>query len=111
MTSPTHLESKAVYVAKKLSNHRISAARVLEAMLEWNKLPREEKARYSLPQDNSWSIDELNTLQRLWASDILPQEIMEALPERSYAAITAKAHKEGIRRPPEYLSKCRAHRL
>ena len=102
--SPTNLESKAAYIAHKLSNFRISAVRVLEAMLEWNELEPDEKAKYRLPEDRSWSEDETAILRNLWASGAMPEEVMAALPERSFGAITAKAHREQLLRPAEYRS-------
>lgn len=112
MSGPTRLESKASFLSQKLRDRGISAASILETMLEWNALPSHEKASYRLPADPSWSAEELEILRRLWSSGALPEEVLEALPERSYAAITHKAHREGIRRPEQYIkAACRQSRL
>ena len=101
----TNLESKAAYVAKKLSNHRVSAVRVLEAMVEWNALPTEIRAEYTIPEDNSWTDEEVRRLRELYASDLSADAIVAAMPGRSYSAITHKAWRECIKRPPEYMSR------
>lgn len=105
MSGPTRLESKAAFVAKKC---RISPVRVLEAMREWSSLSSDEKARHRLPETDEWTSQELETLRELWGGGALPCEVLEALPDRSYSAITQRARKEGIYRPSDYISEIRA---
>lgn len=107
MTGPTRLESKAAFIASKLDDHRVTAARVLQAIIEWNALPPWEKASYRLPADTAWSEEDTEILRDLWSGGALPPEVLDAFPDRSYSAITHKAHREGIQRPADYLSKVR----
>ena len=104
MSGPTFLESRAAYVGKKVG---VSGTRILAAMLEWSQLSKEEKATHRLPDYSYWSEDEIATLRELWESGAAPEQVLQALPDRSYAAITNFASSAGIKRPADYLSKCR----
>ena len=107
MSTESLLESRAAYVGKKLG---VSGTRVLKAMIEWSRLTREEKAQFQLPDYAFWTDEEIATLKEYWEGGKSPKEVLEALPGRTYAAITNFASSAEIKRPPEYLSKCRARR-
>ena len=64
----------------------------------------EETASFRSP----WSDKEIGILQRLWTDGALSQDVMRALPGRSYAAIACKAYSLKIRRSPKYLSEARS---